>query len=32
MGGAVVGGAVGRGNMIAPLTAVDSATQQNLKN
>ena len=29
MGGAVVGGAVGRGNMVAPLAAADSATVQN---
>lgn len=29
MGGAVVGGAVGRGNMIAPLAKADSATVQN---
>ena len=29
MGGAVVGGAAGRGNMIAPLAAADSVTVQN---
>ena len=29
MGGAVVGGAVGRGNMIAPLAKADSATVLN---
>jgi hypothetical protein len=29
MGGPVVGGAVGRGNMVAPLAAADSANAQN---